>query len=116
MDRFKSHYDFLDEVLPELWVAVRGTTLEQDWCSGIVSAHGDKCRGYLFEWGKQGIPFYLGALTYMFSYSASKPTHPIPLEPLQERSKVGEWVVRQLANEAYRQAIERVCSAHSIKL
>lgn len=66
-----SHYRYLDLFLDDLWKKEFGMSLEEAWCNGIVSAHGDKCRQYKHLWEQNNIPFERGAALYMLTYTAS---------------------------------------------
>jgi len=73
----KYYYDYLDSVIDFFWVKVFNKTIDQMWCSGIVSAHGDKCTCHKYEWVNNNIPFYHGALLYLLTYTKimDKPKH-----------------------------------------
>lgn len=74
---YKSHYDYMDEVLPLFWPRVFGKTLEATGCCGIVGAHGDKAYQYRDQWKALGVPFYHGVLLYMLTYTSqqTRPKH-----------------------------------------
>lgn len=65
-----NHYKWLDKHLDSIWVSVFGKTLSEMWCTGIISAHGDKCYGYQMVWEDAGIPFVHGVAIYLLSYVA----------------------------------------------
>lgn len=106
-----NHYSFLDKHLAEIWLKVRGTTLDEDWCAGIIVAHGDKCYGYRDKWEKAGIHFNVGALIYLFSYVSPRPNNYVQLELLEQdqRHTVGDWVIRQYNNEDFIKIIKKIC-------
>ena len=73
----KYYYDYINSVINPFWVKVFQKTLDEMWCSGIVSAHADKCTGHKYEWEENNIPFYHGALLYLLTYTKimDKPKH-----------------------------------------
>lgn len=66
---FSNHYDYLNRILEPFWKEVFGKTPSEMWCGGIVSAHGDKCRGYERDWEKHGINFNRGSLLFLLTYT-----------------------------------------------
>lgn len=66
---FSNHYDYLNRMLEPFWKEVFGKTPSEMWCGGIVSAHGDKCRGYNREWEKHGINDNRGSLLFLLTYT-----------------------------------------------
>lgn len=62
-----SHYDYLEEHLPAFFEAVG---LDWERHRGIISAHGDKCYTYRYDWEQAGIPFDHGTAIYLLSYCA----------------------------------------------
>ena len=66
---FSNHYDYLDRILEPFWKEVFNKTPSEMWCGGIVSAHGDKCRGYMREWNNHGINFNRGSLLFLLTYT-----------------------------------------------
>lgn len=66
-----SHYDYLNLFLEDLWQKEFGKTLEQMWCSGFPTAHGDKCEQYKEIWEENNIPFERGAALYMLTFTKS---------------------------------------------
>lgn len=100
---FKNHYDYLDHVIDSFWKKVFGKTLEEMWCSGIITAHGDKAYGYKYKWSESSIPFNRGVLLYLLSYT--------PIFEKEKREYIGQWVIDQyqtylpLIEEAEKEAI-----------
>ena len=82
--RYDNHYNYLDDHLDLFWIKVFGRNLDDSWCGGIISAHGDKGRGYSWKWENAGIPFNHGMMLFMLSYTKimDKPKH-----------HTGQWVV-----------------------
>ena len=60
-----SHYDWLEENLPEFF---ENLGIEVDYHLGLITAHGDKCYGYQDKWAKNEIPFRYGVAIYLLSY------------------------------------------------
>lgn len=85
---FSSHYDYLDTVLPHFWKLVFGKTMDEMWCGGIVSAHGDKAYGYDHTWGEANIPFQHGVMLFLLSYTKQYPEDLL-------KSESAEWVIEQ---------------------
>lgn len=81
----RSHYDYLNSVIERFWMKVFGKTMDEMWCSAIVTEHGDKCSGYRYEWNDSDIPFFHGVLLYLLTYTK------IMDVPKDESS---EWVVK----------------------
>lgn len=69
-EAFTSQYSYCSAMLEGVWGKVFNKTPEAMWCSGIVSAHGDKCYGYKSSWEKAGVPFYRGTMLYLLSYTS----------------------------------------------
>lgn len=63
--RRKSHYQYLEEVLPQFFKEV-GVDFNAN--AGIIVAHGDKCYGYKDMWEKGGLHFYYGVAIYLLTY------------------------------------------------
>jgi hypothetical protein len=66
---FSNHYDYLNRMLEPFWKEVFGKTPSEMWCGGIVSAHGDKCRGYNRDWEEKGINSNRGSLLFLLTYT-----------------------------------------------
>jgi len=64
-NKFQSHYDWLEEHLPEIF---RKAGIEWIPNVGIIVAHGDKAYGYQDRWEKAGIHFYHGVALYLLTY------------------------------------------------
>jgi len=79
-----NHYKFLDRYLDAFWIEVFGKSLDDMWCSGIVSAHGDKGSCYRRDWENAGISYYEGMMIYMLTYTK---------EMNDEQYKSKEWVI-----------------------
>jgi hypothetical protein len=60
-----NHYKWLEEHLPSFY---KRLGMEQDYSSGIITAHGDKCYSYERTWDEHGIPFHHGVAIYLLSY------------------------------------------------
>ncbi len=64
-----NHYNYLDKHLDSFWKGVFGKSLNESFCAGIVSAHGDKGRGYQRAWAEAGICFPHGMALFMLTYT-----------------------------------------------
>lgn len=102
---FKNHYHYLDMVLDLFWKRVFGKMLEEMWCSGIISAHGDKAYGYKSDWKEKGISFNRGVMLYLLTRTS--------LFESGDRTKVSEWVIEKYSQ--YLPLIEEA-EAEAIKL
>jgi hypothetical protein len=65
---YVNHYPYLESHLFTFMEKVG--VLHVDSCRGLISAAGDKCRQYQYQWEKNGIPFQHGAAIYMLTYCA----------------------------------------------
>lgn len=95
---FESHYDYLDTMLQDFWLAVFGKTADEMWCGGIVSAHGDKAYGYKDQWKKADVPFKHGVLIFLLSYTSELGDRP--------KHESSEWVIENYPK--YKPMIEKV--------
>lgn len=93
-----SHYRYLDIMLQDFWKEVFGKTANEMFCGGIVSAHGDKARGYERAWEKAGINKYRGSLLFLLTYTKAMGETP------KHMSK--EWVINNYLK--YLPALEKV--------
>ena len=66
MDKFDSHYKWLDQNFPKFCAKI-GVDFERR-CPGIVTCHGDKCYGYESYWKEHGISFEHGVAIFLLSY------------------------------------------------
>ena len=60
-----SHYDYLEEVLPDFFEAIG---VRWDFNRGIVGAHGDKAYCYRQKWEENGLHFYHGVAIFLATY------------------------------------------------
>ena len=65
MPKYRSHYDYLEQHMPQFLVDVG---LTRDHFCGLLSAHGDKAYGYRRTWQEAGVHFYHGVAIYLLSY------------------------------------------------
>lgn len=84
MNKKVNHYKWLDKHLNQFWIDVFGKSLNDLFCGGIVSAHGDKGRGYMRKWQESGIPFVHGMALFMLTYTNIMD---------EEKHKSCEWVI-----------------------
>lgn len=82
---FSNHYDYLNRILEPFWKEVFGKTPSEMWCGGIVSSHGDKCRGYNREWEQAGINDNRGSLLFLLTYTKEFGDN--------EKHKSDQWVI-----------------------
>lgn len=82
---FESHYTYLDAMLEPFWNQAFSQTPDEMYCAGIVGAHGDKCYSYRDQWEKEGIPFHVGALLYLLTYTKAFEDN--------EKSNSCQWVI-----------------------
>lgn len=92
---YKSHYDYLSEMLNPFWYQVFGKTADQMWQGGMVTAHGDKAYGYKDQWQKHNIPFHHGVLLFLLSYTKEYGDRP--------KHESVDWVV-----EVYPKYLEKI--------
>lgn len=62
-----NHYKWLDKHLPKIFKDL-GLEKELKNSPGIVSAHGDKCYSYKWDWDEAGIKFPHGVAMYLLTY------------------------------------------------
>lgn len=67
--RYTSLDQYLNEILPLMWLKLFGKPFSESGYSGIIYAHSDKASQYEHTWLDAGIPYYRGALMYMLTYS-----------------------------------------------
>ena len=60
-----NHYKWLEKNLESLFISVG---LGNQYSSGIITAHGDKCYSYEKRWSDAGIPFNHGVAMFLLSY------------------------------------------------
>lgn len=65
-----SHYMYLELVIGYFWKLVFKKSLQDMWCAGIITSHGDKCYGHESEWAEHGISFKRGSLLFLLSYTS----------------------------------------------
>ena len=80
-----NHYEYLDKHLDLYWKKVFNKSLDEMYCSNIVSCHGDKGYGYRRDWNLNGISFERGMMLYMLTYFEKVMTY--------EEWKSKEWVI-----------------------
>lgn len=61
-----NHYKYLEKVLQT--IANNCEELKNKDIMWSIRAHGDKMYGYRDSWEESGVPFYHGAVIYLFSY------------------------------------------------
>lgn len=93
-----SHYRYLDIMLQDFWKEVFGKTANEMFCGGIVSAHGDKARGYERAWEKAGINKYRGSLLFLLTYTKAMGDTPKHMSE--------EWVIENYSK--YLPSLEKV--------
>ena len=84
INRSVNHYKWLDKHLDEFWIKVFGKNLSDTWNGGIVTAHGDKGRGYQRNWAENGISFPHGMALFLLTYTNVMD---------DEKHKSCEWVI-----------------------
>jgi hypothetical protein len=87
-NKFRSHYDWLEKHLPEIF---RKAGIEWAPNAGIIGAHGDKAYGYQDRWEKAGIHFYHGVALYLMTYC--QPYSQTCRETLNDWVDPGQWVI-----------------------
>lgn len=86
---YKSHYDYLNQVLPSFFKAIKVNHPEMAF--GATTAHGDKGYGYQDKWEKAGLHFYQAMAIYLASYY-----HPFSDECRNTKAgwvDPGDWVI-----------------------
>lgn len=64
-----SHYDYLELVIEDFWKRVFNKSLDEMWCAGIITAHGDKAYSYQDVWEEADISFKRGVLLFLLTYT-----------------------------------------------
>jgi len=94
---YRNHYSYLERILEYFWLEVFGKTPSETWNSGIISAHGDKCRGHESKWKEHGINFNRGSLLFLLTYTKEFGEN--------DKCKSAEWVIENY--QKYLPAIEK---------
>lgn len=67
----RSHYDYLDATIDMFGELVFGKPNGFHFCSGMITAHGDKCYSYMKSAkDKHGIPEHRFAMLYLLTYTS----------------------------------------------
>lgn len=72
-----NQYEYMENYLDSFWIEIFGKNLKETFCSGIISAHGDKCYQYRKYWQENEVPFNHGCMIYMLTYTnlLDRPKH-----------------------------------------
>lgn len=73
-----SHYDYLELIIESFWKQVFDKSLNDMWCGGIITSHGDKGYSYRHKWEENGVPFKRGMMIFLLSYTkllGDRPKH-----------------------------------------
>ena len=100
---FSNHYEYLDKILDPFWLEVFGKTSSEMMYGGIISAHGDKCSGYNFEWDENGINHNRGSLLFLLTYTKEFGDN--------KKHMSGQWVI-----DNYQKYLPMIEKAESIVL